>query len=241
MKAEKRKELHTNVLADRMGRLVQGMKGGPRATSAGAWVVGAVIVVVGAGWYFAAGSRNKQAEAWRKLDTAVTRLAQGDRQGDTDLSEIIREYPGTLAARSARLQRARQWLDTGLRRVYERASDQRKNAADDLEKARQLFRELAAECANNDLLEPEVLLGQAKAEEALVGIPKKDDAGKEEPGTSRGDLDRALELYRDLAARYPDSFEGQQAQKQVAELEKNREQVEAFYTRINKLETSPRP
>ncbi len=51
MKAEHRKELQTNYLADRMGRLMQGMKAGPQNTgSMVIWGEAATPVSTTAGW-----------------------------------------------------------------------------------------------------------------------------------------------------------------------------------------------
>jgi hypothetical protein len=75
-------------------------------------------------------------------------------------------------------------------------------------------------------------MGAAKAEEALVGVPKKDEAD-----ASLGDLDKALTWYDRLAKAYPDSFLGQEAAKHAQELRdpQHRNEVAQFYAEINKL------
>ena len=247
MKAEHRKELQTNLLADRMGRLVQGMKSGPRATSVGVWVLALLTLAVVVGMYFANSSRGKQSAAWVHLDAAtrsgneaafqgVIRDYPGTVAAEAAFQGVIQDYPGTVAARTARFQRARLVLHRGLDGIYERDAERRKDAIQDLESARLLFRELASECVHNDVLEPEAILGEAKAEEALVRVPQEANADQ-----GRGDLDRALSLYRQVADRFPNTFRGQQAAARAAELDKNRADVEDFYARLNKLESAPKP
>ena len=56
MKAEHRRELNTNALADRMGRLVQGMKQPSQGGSVVLWVIGAVAIFCLGGWYVFSGA-----------------------------------------------------------------------------------------------------------------------------------------------------------------------------------------
>jgi hypothetical protein len=233
MKAEHRKELQTNLLADRMGRLVQGVRSGPRSTSVGVWVIAVLALATLAGWYFADSTRGTQGSAWVRLG-GITGSVEDQNLGTaadlTDeraLNEVIQNYPGTLPARAARYQRARMLLNRGLKSLY---GTNRSLAIEDLETARQLYKGLAAECAGNDILVPEALMGVAKAEEALVGVPRKTD----EPESSRGDLDQALQWYDRLARAYSNSFLGEQAAKHATELRANRDQVVRFYADLNK-------
>jgi hypothetical protein len=233
MKAGHRKELQTNLLADRMGRLVQGMRSGPKGTSPIVWVIAVVAVVTLGAWYFASSNRGSQSAAWLMLDRFST-LDRAGSGSDAALRDIARIYPGTIAARTARFQRARLLLRQGLESIYGFA---RQTAADNLQEARELFSDLAGECSGDPILEPEAVLGQAKAEEALAGVPKPDPNASE----SRGDLNKALKLYQRLAKAYPESFEGQQAAKYAQQLQENRDRIEQFYADLRKQGSSKAP
>jgi hypothetical protein len=238
MKAEHRKELQTNYLADRMGRLVQGVRAGPRSSSPIPWVIGLLAVGTVLAWYWASAGRGKQSSAWIRLEAgpslAEARSRNDSRELLTDrLSRIIRDNGGTIAARTARFQQARLMLGWGLEAIY---TVNRPQAIHDLEDARQLFHDLAAECSGNAILEPEALLGEAKSEEALIGVPKQDD-----DAASRGSLDKALHLYQQLARTYPASFQGKMAQKYVTKLEENRTEVAQFYEELTRLGGARKP
>jgi hypothetical protein len=79
------------------------------------------------------------------------------------------------------------------------------------------------------LLAQEAMMGAAKAEETLIGVPKEDN-----PSEFRGTLERAIELYQKLAETYPDSFQGKAAAKRVKELQEKGPQIQAFYVELNK-------
>jgi hypothetical protein len=239
MKAEHRKELQTNYLADQMGRLVQGMRAGPRSSSPIIWVIGLLTVGTLIAWYWASSGAGNQSAGWVKLEAYPSlTAAQSDPQTRSvlvdRLARFVREHPGTIAARTARFQQARLLLGWGLEAIY---TDNRPQAVEDLENARQLFHDLAAECKGNAILEPEAILSEAKAEEALVGIPKREPNADER----RGSLDRALKLYQQAARDYPDSFQGKMAQKHARDLEENRTTVAQFYEEIGKFGRSRQP
>jgi hypothetical protein len=218
MKAEHRKELQTNVLADRMGRLVQGVKSGTKSASAGAWIIGLIVLGIAVAWYFARGSMVSQSKAWVDLNTA---------QDTSTLKRIALENAGTLPARTARFQQARLLLRQGLQLVY----SSRTEALIQLDEAAKLFGELVAECSNNAVLQQEALMGAAKAEEArLMGISKKD-----EPDKFDAQYNRALELYQRLARDYPKSYLGEAAAKHAQEMTDHRDKVIDFYAELNKL------
>jgi tetratricopeptide (TPR) repeat protein len=234
MKAEHRKELHTNLLADRMGRLVQGVRSGPRSASLGVWIIGLLALATLVGWYYARDHRDSQGPAWVQMDKTLDSTedknlgTSAELDAEQTLQKIIINNPGTLAGRTARFQKARIELNRGLKSLF---GPNRTPAVGDLEEARTAFERLIAECQGDNLLEPEALMGAAKAEEALVGVPKK--TGEAE--SSLGDLDRALKWYDRVAKAYPNSFLGQEAEKHAKELRDNRQQVARFYAEINKL------
>jgi outer membrane protein assembly factor BamD (BamD/ComL family) len=79
------------------------------------------------------------------------------------------------------------------------------------------------------------LIGAAKAEEALVGIPQGDN-----PAEGEGSLAKALSYYEELVKNYPKSFLAKTAQERIDNLGKTandpaREAAEKFYQEMRKL------
>ena len=221
MKAEHRKELQTNFLADRMGRLMQGMKAGPQTSgSVVIWVLTALTIGTIVAWYVASMNSNRS-PLWVRFEQDS---AQHDLEGLTSLATA---NPGTLPARAARLQRARISLQEGLASLY---SSQRETAVSQVKQARQLYTDLAQECTDDPILAPQALMGAAKAEEALAGIPKGDDSGE-----GLGTVDTALEYYHRLVKNYSNSFLAKAAQERIDNLEKSRDDADKFYQEMRKL------
>jgi tetratricopeptide (TPR) repeat protein len=220
MKAEHRKELQTNFLADRMGRLLQGVRSGPQSkSSAAVWVLTILTLGTLLLWYIA-GARSNQSPLWVKFEEDTLR-------GDTDnLRLLAKENPGTLPARAARFQSARLLLEKGLAGLYSNDHEQKIR---DVGKARELFQGLAKECIDDPVLASQALLGAGKAEEALVGIPNGGD-----PEQSLGEFDEALKYYRELTEKYPNTPAGVTAQERLNNLEKNRADAEKFYQDMRK-------
>jgi hypothetical protein len=225
MKAAHRKELHTNLLADRMGRLVEGMKTAPRSTSLMVWVF--VVLALGTlgVWRYAASATYSQRSAlWVSVDTASHNPENGIRQ----LANIGKEIPGSLAGRTARFELARIRLEQGQTSLT--AFVQRAGAVESVEEARRLYGQLVNECADSPLLTQEAMMGVAKAEESLAGV-----ADPKDPEKKLGDLGRALEDYQQLAAKYPDSVLGKAAAKRAEELQQQGSEVERFYKELNQI------
>jgi hypothetical protein len=221
MKAEHRKELQTNYLADRMGRLMQGMKAGPQSSgSVVVWVLASLTIGTAVVWYLA-GANSNRSPLWVQFEEES---AQHDLEG---LVKLANANPGTLPARAARFQRARISLQEGLAGLY---SSQREAAVSQVKQARQLYADLAQECTDDPILAPQALMGAAKAEEALTGIPKADDSAE-----SLGTVDKALEYYHRLAKDYPNSFLAKAAQERIDKLEKSRDDADKFYQEMRKL------
>lgn len=226
MKAEHRKELQTNLLADRMGRLLQGVKTAPKSRSTLIWVFLGLAVVTFGVWRFMAGASTREnSNLWLELDL-ISRRPNTDAMLD-DLSQLAKANPGTMPARVARFSEARLRFERGQQTLASR--EQRPEAIKDLEDARKLYRELSQQCADVPQLAQEALLGAAKAEEALA---KATTGTSEEP---RGSLDRALELYQLAAQKYPDSILGKQAVANIERIEKHTQTIETLQADLNKL------
>jgi hypothetical protein len=220
MKAEHRKELHTNYLADQMGRLVKGMRAGPQSSgSTVAWVLVSLTVAIIVVWYVTAMNSNRS-PLWVKFETdASERNLAG-------LEKLTRDNPSTLPARASRFEIARVDLQSGMANLY---SSQRDSAVSQVKNARKLYGELVKECTGDPILAPQALIGAAKAEEALVGIPESDAS-----------LEKAIGYYQELVKNYPKSFLAKTAQDRIDNLGKTandpaRVAAEKFYQEMRKL------
>jgi hypothetical protein len=221
MKAEHRKQLETNALAKRVSTTVESAKSHPQRLAVAGGIIVLIVVGVIAYYYYYSARAATLSHLWTRLNTATE---------VKDFEEIANDGPGTLHGRVAKFQLARRLLTTlGLEQLAAEKLEQRQSAAANVEKARSeydgLYKEVAA--ADEKLLAREALLGQAKAEEALAGVPKLDN-----PGQARGSLDKALELYRKVAQDYPDSFQGQEADKRIKEFESKRAEFDKFYDQL---------
>ncbi len=225
MKAEHRKELHTNLLADRVGRLYQNMRSAPNSTSILVWVFLLLAVGTLAVWQYISGSTQSSRSAlWGEVNTTLRdpELLQ-IREGRIEvLKRIGDDHPGTIAGRTAHFEAARLLFESGQESI---TSADRSNAVKQIEEARELYSKLSKECADAPLLAQEALMGVAKADEALIG------ADPEKPVS----FDQALKDYLWLAQKYPDSVLGRQAKERADYLEQNQEAIQKFYTELSKV------
>jgi tetratricopeptide (TPR) repeat protein len=193
MKAEHRKELQTNVLADRLGKAIQGIKEGPsRGTMllvGGAALVGLLAFIW---WYFWSTSQAADSARWAQWDGLLTPPA-------LESFAQNKEIQGTAQGRVARFQLARLNLQTGLREL----GSARAAALENLRKAAQRYEELANETSDSPLLLQEALLGAGKANESL------------------GNVDKAKAFYQKLANDHPNSPFARDGKAQLERLEKD--------------------
>lgn len=214
MKAEHRKELERNALAERMGQMAGAVKGG---TSRNALIGWGIFLLLVAGLFFysyhAKNALAKRSAMWTSLDMAGT---------ITNVEKLVGESAGTIAGRTARFEEARYRLQFGVGNLGN--ADQVAAAVEGLKRARELYETLTPESKDTPLLAQEALMGAAKAEESLSGSPR-------EPGSPEkwGSLDRALEMYDKLAADYADSFQGKTAADRAKQIRDNRAAIESFY------------
>jgi tetratricopeptide (TPR) repeat protein len=229
MKAEHRKELQTNALADRMGRLLQGVKS---RSSSSALVAG---VLVGVWLLFSRASRRSQSELWVNLDK-ITNEEMTGKTGIKDdykaildrLEKIIRENPGTKAALVARFQVAQiNLLNRGMSPLVKAALVSaviEDDALKSLDRAEEEFKKLYTENSSDPVWAPQALLGIAKVAETRAA----DDAGN---------LEKALELYKELAEKYAkkdhETAAGMEARDRVKAIEKQlKEKDKGFYSEL---------
>jgi hypothetical protein len=232
MKAEHRHQLHTNALADRMGRLFQGMRSAPKSTSILAWVFVFLVLATYAVWqYTASATTRDRSDLWTKLADAT----HSPTASTGELQAIAKNYPGTIAARTAQFELAHWKSQQGLQAL---AADDRTRALPLLKEARQLYSSVLPECVDVPVLAQQAMMGRATAEESLAGILDTANTGesagaeKSEPTKEEkyaGSLDRALEYYRELANKYPQSILGRRADQRAKDLETSRSQIDQFY------------
>jgi tetratricopeptide (TPR) repeat protein len=232
MKAEHRHELKTNVLADTLGRAVQGLKAGPSRQSLLIGAVAVVVIAIGVTAYFIwNGQKAGRSALWEKFDGAGGTLDSAANPDDLQAAlgkykELAEKNPGTLAGTAAQFDRARILLHRGLENLYSRERD---SALADLHEARKLYGDLVADSSlrkDYPLLAGEAMMGAAKADESL------------------GDLDKALEGYKNLVKTYPQGALHDAADKRAAYLADadNRARLKALYDKLDeqaKPETTP--
>ncbi|MCC6420155.1 MAG: hypothetical protein IT429_18120 [Gemmataceae bacterium] len=229
MKAEHRKELQTNALADRMGKALQRMKSRPNRSSILTVIL--VLLAVGAIAFFLfarSRARSKEAERWVEFDLG-TRPEFG---GGQVLTGLAKDFPDVTAGQAARFQLAwnQLWME-GIKDVMRHPS----RAMAHIESAQKQYRELHDELKDNPILASEALYHVAVAEETLA-------AGGFGPQQLRPDLsaiekrlEAALKLYKEVETTYPKSAHAQEARKRIEALgnpEKRRD-VNEFYTHLS--------
>jgi hypothetical protein len=194
MKAEHhRKELQTNLLADRLGRAVQGLTQAPsRSTMIYVGLAALVVLLILAWRWFSASSEASSSERWRRLDEVVF-----GEQLDGFLQD--REVQGSRQGLVARFKEARRLLQDGLHDLGD--NDTRARATDNIRKATEAYEALLKESLPAPLLQQEALWGAAKGYEAL------------------GKLDNARSFYERLTREHGNSALGKDAAKALARLD----------------------
>jgi hypothetical protein len=209
MKAEHRKELQTNVLADTLGRALQGMKQRPSRNTVLVATLVLLAVVLFVVWrYFSTSAAESDSDHWVQLDSLATPEQLEKFTENKDLQD-------SAQGRLASFKLARLKLNQGLRDL----GSLRSRALEDIRKAAQTYEKLAADTGTPPLLQQEALLGAAKAHEALA------EAGGANRGEASAELNAAKERYRKLKDGHPDSTLGQDAAKQLERLEGSKENL----------------
>ena len=211
MKAEHRKELQTNILADRMGRMVQSLKERPKKRIF-LYVILAAVIVVGLFIFsrIRAASALEESDHWSWLEDGF----------QPEMDKLRKEYPETNAGKAARFQYA--WLavwDVGEKILGAEPVE----ALGNLEVAESLFLKLRKDCEGDPIWEPEALYGLAVIEETKA-IRLKD---------REKHLSDALKMYKNLADKHKASARGKQAAKWAEALEKRGQEIHNFYDELN--------
>jgi tetratricopeptide (TPR) repeat protein len=221
MKAEHRKELETNALADRMGRMLENVKQKPKRGTA-LFIVAAVVVIVvtfmGVRWYRY--GRVEDSEAWYYsyyfFDVFQSAHHQKNREGVAELSKLVKDsHSEKIQGRFVRFQE--NWSLVWDRGILMVGLDPR-GAKANLQRAAAEYKALQEECEGDPVLVPEAIYGQAVIEETLALEDRKH-------------LENAIELYEEVHKKHPKSAYGQLAEKRLAILndETKRREVNEIY------------
>jgi hypothetical protein len=188
MKAEHRKELKTNALADSLGRALQTMKEGPsQRTMLWAGVIVLVVVLFLVWRWVKSSSEESDSQLWLRWDGLATQA---------EVQKFADEAKGTTQGRMARLQLARLHVRNGVLALGASRSDGRQ----ELQEGARAYEALVEDTRDLPVMQQEALLGAAKAYEAL------------------GDLPKARGLYERLAREHGDTPLGKEAAKQLERL-----------------------
>jgi hypothetical protein len=227
MKAEERKHLKENEFQTWISRAWKSITSGSTMNTI-VWSVILIALVLAIGWrYYSSSTFVTRSAMWYALDNATTVDA---------LNAIIKENKGTVVGRVARFDLARFQMQDASSRLAGPNHADRVTAADDLQAARDTYRELAKESGSEPALVQEAMMNVAKAEETLSGVPKNNSETE-----MRSSLAQAVTLYRELASKYPKSYLGEQAAARAKEIDDHRTQIEAFYIGLSKEHGAPPP
>jgi hypothetical protein len=228
MKAEQRKEIETNSMV----LLVQRWR--KYANSRTLYYVAGAIILIAAGIilyrYFASTSEKARDAVLAELANANTpeKLKQG-----------MEHHRGTVYGSLFKLHLARHKLkNEGLPKLGTENNEDRRQAANAIEEARNYFLELSTELQEKEQpgLVQEAWLSAAHAEEALVGLPVAEGTGY------RGDVDKAIEYYQKAGAIFADTDFSKRYAERAETLKANKDQFVATQKEIYRpIERPPPP
>jgi hypothetical protein len=219
MKAEQRKELETNALADRMGHLVQRVKTQQRRTTLYWAIMVAVlfiVVFVAIRWFYT--TRTENSRRWVGLEIGARTQYFPETPG---LDALTKDNPETNQGKAARFQVA--WFfywELGIKRLGIESGDALKK----LETAGALYTKLAEECADDPVWEPEALYALAVIEETRSVQEIK----------VAEHLEIAKRRYEDVLKKHKESARGKLADQWLKDYEdpEKRRELESFYTEM---------
>lgn len=218
MKAEHRKNLETNSLAEGVGKLLHQVKK-PKDRSLVLYLIVAAVVVgvVFMLWLVRSRRVEQGAEQWLYLDNA----------GQNFMRELMKEGNDTNQAKAARFQFA--WIklwENGIKSI----GSEPDNSLRMLDALTKEYGELADSCKGDPVFEPEALYAIAVIEETRAI-------------QDRRQLDIALAKYKDLAKNHPKSAHGVEAAKRAEVLEdsKQRAEIVEFYQKMQENLRIPPP
>jgi hypothetical protein len=211
MKAEQRKELETNALADRMGHFVRRVKTQPRRATL-YYVLGAVAIFVVFFFVFRTFqyNRTENSSRWQALYLGSVR----------ELESLAKTSADTNQGKAAFFQLAwLQYWEFGVKRLGMDGTA----AMTNLQEASRLYSKLAEECEGDPVWEPEALYGMAVIEESKALQTSPVEVSKQ--------LETAKARYEELAKKHPTSARGKLAREWVDNFDKesDRKELTRFY------------
>lgn len=176
-----------------------------------------LVVVAGIGVTVYITRANRKAESAKWVELTSLNSVKG-------LEEFATNNPGTVQGRLAALDVARVQLGPeGIELFAAPNADVRKKAVESVEKARDTFAKLVDEFKDDPVIKPLCMLGCAKAEVALVGMPKEGqvlDPLNPTAIESHGDPKKAVEWLDKVAEAAPETPWGKQS-KELADTLRN--------------------
>ena len=159
------------------------------------------VAGIGVTWWIVHERRKAESAKWVELDGLTTTAG---------LDEYAKKFPNTPQAKLAELEIARTQLGPeGLDRLLAVTDAAvRKTATESVEKARDAFAKLADDFKDDPVIKVECMLACAKAEAALVGMPKEGQIAE-----FRGSPAKAVEWLDKVADAAPDTDWGKDAKK----------------------------
>lgn len=209
MKSEQRHKLHTNVLAQWLGVMLERIR--PYATAIVAGLAALVVVVALVGWW----SRHSTAgtrEAWDALNKT---MASGNLQ---ELDDTVEKFSGTTVGNWGAVVAG----DRYLRRGSEELLQNKATANQQLQKALENY--LAALKQSQDpRLRERATFGLARTYESLCGTRRAEN-----------ELEKAIESYETVVKQWPDGPFAPIAQRRLEDLRDL--ETRRFYDRLAQYE-----
>lgn len=187
MKAGHRKELQTNILADKLGQFYTKARS---STNLILWVVGVVVVLGVAFWWWSSRAVSANSRAWEEYWT--------NRESLTGLENASDRLKGTSAERAAKLTEADRLYNDAYNTFFRSPAEARERFG----QALKLYTELSDNPGNSADLAVRGLLGTAKCHEWL------------------GDAESARSTYQRIADKYDTHPLAENARERLSALDK---------------------
>lgn len=222
MKAEHRKELETNLLADKLGRMMTNTHVGRPNRRAVIWTVIVLVAVAVAfvAWRLHIGAQQENMVSWMMLENgrpealqSLAGIRQAEQEGRTTLRLTQSETDPSNAGKAARFQLARFFLwDQGVRMLGVDSN----RALQSIKFADDLYRTLLKDCENEPVFLAEAKYGLAVIEETRAV-------------QNQERLATAEKLFDELATTHKESGFADLAAKRAKQLKENRQEITAIY------------
>lgn len=215
MKSERRHELEKNDLAQRLAAAIERSK--PYQNTMLAAVLLVLVVTVAYGWWVRYSAAN-MAGGWDEFYQALTAIEGNEadfERGLSDLDDLVGRYPDTHVAFWAGVVAGDMHLAAGCDQLFVNKS----TANQELRQAVERYDEVL-KSARNPMLRERATFGLARTTESL-GV----------------DLDKAAQLYREVAANWPNGAFAVEAKRRAEELGKPA--TKELYDKFAKFDPKP--